>query len=193
MALNSLKSKVKYRISRNPVVVFVPADFSDLSDRDQVGRALRELVREEILIKFGRGLYAKAKRSSLSNKLVPVKPLPDLAREALTQKLGVEVVSSREQASYNSGKSTQVPTGRLIAVRGRVSPEDGLRWQVNQVSVCLLILKLLRKSRQRWVSVRPLSKRTGTPCRRLRRLPLMRVMDFEQFFLVERVSQRPMG
>ena len=49
------------------------------------------------------------------------KPLPDLAREALTQKLGVEVVSSREQASYNSGKSTQVPTGRLIAVRGRVS------------------------------------------------------------------------
>lgn len=121
MALNSLRSKVKYRISRNPGVVFVPADFSDLSDRDQVGRALRELVREEVLIKFGRGLYAKAKRSSLSNKLVPVKPLPDLAREALTQKLGVEVVSSREQASYNSGKSTQVPTGRLIAVRGRVS------------------------------------------------------------------------
>lgn|SRR5690606_36156261 len=121
MALNSLKSKVKYRIRRSPGVVFVPADFSDLSDRDQIGRALRELVREDVLIRFGRGLYAKAKRSSLSNKLVPVKPLPDLAREALTQKLGVEVVSSREQASYNRGKSKQVPTGRLIAVRGRVS------------------------------------------------------------------------
>lgn len=44
-----------------------------------------------------------------------------IAREALTQKLGVEVVLSQEQTSYNSGQSTQVPTGRLIAVRGRVS------------------------------------------------------------------------
>lgn len=121
MALNSLKSKVKYRISRNAGVVFVPADFSDLSDRDQVGRALRELVREDVLIRFGRGLYAKARRSSLNNKLVPAKPLPELAREALTQKLGIEVVSSQEQTNYNSGQSTQVPTGRLIAVKGRVS------------------------------------------------------------------------
>lgn len=121
MALNSLKSRIKYRISRNAGVVFVPADFSDLSDRDQVGRVLRELVEDEVLIKFGRGLYAKARRSSFSNKLVPVKPLPELAREALTQKLGVEVVSSQEQTSYNSGQSTQVPTGRLIAVKGRVS------------------------------------------------------------------------
>ena len=121
MSLNSLKAKIKYRISRNAGSVFVPADFGDLSDRDQVGRALRELVRDEVLIKFGRGLYAKARRSSLTNKLVPVKPLPDLAREALTQKLGVEVVSSQEQASYNSGQSTQVPTGRVIAVKGRVS------------------------------------------------------------------------
>ena len=121
MALNSLKAKIKYRISRNSGAVFVPADFSDLSDRDQIGRVLRELVREEVLIKFGRGLYAKARRSSVSNKLVPVKPLPELAREALTQKLGVEVVSSQEQASYNSEQSTQVPTGRLIAVKGRVS------------------------------------------------------------------------
>lgn len=123
MALNSLKAKIKYRISRSAGAVFVPADFADLSDRDQVGRALRELVRDEVLIRFGRGLYAKARRSSLTNKLVPVKPLPDLAREALTRKLGVEVVSSQEQASYNSGRSTQVPTGRVIAVRGRVSRE----------------------------------------------------------------------
>lgn len=121
MALNSLKSKIKYRISRNTGAVFVPTDFKDLSDRDQVGRVLRELVEDEVLIKFGRGLYAKARRSSFSNKLVPVKPLPELAREALTQKLGIEVVSSQEQTSYNSGQSTQVPTGRLIAVKGRVS------------------------------------------------------------------------
>ena len=121
MALNSLKSKVKYRIGRSRSAVFVPGDFNDLSDRDQVGRALRELVAEEVLVKFGRGLYAKAKRSSLTNKVIPVKPLPELAKEALTQKLHVEVVPENAQGRYNSKRSTQVPTGRVIAVKGRVS------------------------------------------------------------------------
>lgn len=121
MALNSLKVKIKYRISRNAGMVFVPADFDDLSGRDQIGRALRELVDDGVLIKFGRGLYAKARRSTLSNRVVPARPLPELAREALTRKLGVEVVPSREQERYDNSRSTQVPTGRVIAVKGRVS------------------------------------------------------------------------
>lgn len=121
MALNSLKSRIRYRISRNVGSVFVPADFADLSDRDQVSRVLRGLVVDGLLVKFGRGLYAKARRSSLSNKVMPVKPLPELAREALEQKLGVEVVSAEALIDYNQGRSTQVPTGRVLAVKGRVS------------------------------------------------------------------------
>lgn len=121
MALSSLKSKLKYRISRSKGAVFTPRDFLDLSDRDQVGRALRQLVSDESLIKFGQGLYAKAKRSSLTGKLIPVKPLPELATEALREKLKVEVVPAKDLNRYNSGQSTQVPTGRVIAVKGRVS------------------------------------------------------------------------
>ena len=121
MALKTLKSKVKYRINRSKAAVFTPKDFFDLSGRDQVGRALRELVIEGCLIKFGQGLYAKAKRSSLTGKLIPVQPLPSLAKEALVNKLKVSVVATTEQERYNSGLSTQVPTGRVIAVRGRVS------------------------------------------------------------------------
>ena len=121
MALNSLKSKVKYRVSRSKDAVFVPQDFFDLSGRDQVGRALRQLTAEGVLIKFGQGLYAKTRRSSLTGKVIPVKPLPELAEEALRDKLDVEVVTTREMERYNSGQSTQVPTGRVIAVRGRVS------------------------------------------------------------------------
>lgn len=90
MALSSLKSKVKYRISRSKGAVFTPKDFFDLSDRDQVGRVLRQLVNEETLIKFGQGLYAKAKRSSLTGKLIPVKSLPELAMEALSEKLKIK-------------------------------------------------------------------------------------------------------
>lgn len=121
MALNTLKSKIKYRISRSRSAVFTPGDFLDLSDRDQVGRALRQLLAEGSLIKFGQGLYAKARRSRLTGKLVPIKPLPDLAKEALSEKLKVKVVSSSEIANYNNGDTTQVPTGRVIAVKGRVS------------------------------------------------------------------------
>jgi len=121
MALNTLKSKVKYRISRSKAAVFTPGDFLDLSDRDQVGRVLRQLLVEGALVKFGQGLYAKARRSKLTGKLVPVKPLPDLAKEALSDKLKVKIVSSSEMAKYNNGDTTQVPTGRVIAVKGRVS------------------------------------------------------------------------
>ena len=121
MALNTLKSKIKYRISRSRSVVFTPGDFFDLSDRDQVGRALRQLMGDEVLVKFGQGLYAKAKRSSLTGKLIPVKPLPQLAVEALGEKLNIRVVPTKELEQYNKGQTTQVPTGRVIAVKGRVS------------------------------------------------------------------------
>lgn len=121
MALNSLKSKVKYRISRSKGAVFTPKDFFDLSDRDQVGRVLRQLVKDESLIKFGQGLYAKAKRSSLTGKLIPIKSLPELATEALREKLKVKVVPAKDLEHYNSCQTTQVPTGRVIAVKGRVS------------------------------------------------------------------------
>ena len=121
MALKTLKSKVKYRISRSKAAVFTPKDFFDLSERDQVGRVLRCLVAEGVLIKFGQGLYAKAKRSSLTGKLIPIRPLPSLAKEALINKLKIKVVASEAQQRYNAGLSTQVPTGRVIAVKGRVS------------------------------------------------------------------------
>ena len=76
---------------------------------------------DEVLIKFGRGLYAKAKRSSVTDKIVPAKPLTELATEALVNKLNVQVLIAEDKVLYNSGESSQVPTGGVIAVKGRVS------------------------------------------------------------------------
>jgi len=121
MALKTLKSKMQYRINRSKANVFTPKDFFDLSGRDQVGRAIRELMADEVLIKFGQGLYAKAKRSFLTGKLIPIRPLPELAKEAINEKLNATVVIAKDVMRYNSGKTTQVPTGRVIAVKGRVS------------------------------------------------------------------------
>ena len=121
MALNTLKSRISYRIKRSKDNVFVPKDFSDLSGSDQVGRILRLLISDGMLIKFGQGVYAKSRRSTLTGNLIPAASLPQLAEEALVNKLKIKVVSSKALERYNSGASTQVPTGRVIAVKGRVS------------------------------------------------------------------------
>lgn len=99
-------------------------DFEDLGRYDQIGRMLHLLIKEKMLIRIGHGLYAKAKKSSLSDKIVPVKPLPDLAQEAL-ERLGFETAPSTLQCDYNAGRTTQVPTGRVIGVKGRVKRKIG--------------------------------------------------------------------
>lgn len=120
MRLKTLDSKIKYRIARSKDNVFIPEDFSDLSGRDQVGRVLRQLVNEGELVKIGYGLYAKSVYSEFSNRFVPARPLPWLAKEAL-EKLGVETAPTMYERMYNEGISTQVPTGRVIGVKDRVS------------------------------------------------------------------------
>lgn len=120
----TLAYKIAARIRRKNALVFVREDFADLGGYDQVGRILRELGRRGELIKIGYGLYAKAKKSPLTGQVVPVAPLPTLAQEALAR-LGVETAPSRLEQEYNAGRTTQVPTGRLIAVKGRVSRKIG--------------------------------------------------------------------
>jgi len=116
----TLSYKVAARIGRKKTAVFLREDFADLGGYDQVGRILRELARAGKLVKIGYGLYAKTKISALTGEIVPVVPLPVLAKEAL-ERLGVASAPSRLEKDYNAGKTTQVPTGRLIAVKGRIS------------------------------------------------------------------------
>ena len=80
MALNTLESRVRYRLSRSRDLVFTPMDFLDLSDRDQTGRVLRKLVAEQSLVRIARGLYAKTRKSSVTGKTIPAQSLPVLAR-----------------------------------------------------------------------------------------------------------------
>jgi hypothetical protein len=107
------------RINRRKGEVVLRADFADLGDYDQVGRVLRILVKEEILVKLGQGIYAKAKRSALTGELVPQGGIIQATREALT-KLGVKVLPSSLERAYNADSSTQVPTSRLIGTNKRV-------------------------------------------------------------------------
>ena len=122
--LGTLQDRISYRLSRSNATVFMREDFEDLADYDQIGRALRELVAEGELIKIGYGLYARAVVSPLSGRLIPRKSLPDLAAEAL-DRLNIEVRPSSFERAYNADETTQVPTGRVIAVKGRISRKIG--------------------------------------------------------------------
>lgn len=119
-----MEKKIADRIAQATFSVILRKDFDDLGEYDQVGRVLRILARKGQIVKIGYGLYAKATVSTLSGKLVPEKPLPSLAQEAL-QRLGVETAPSSLEIEYNAGRTTQVPTGRMIAVKGRISRKIG--------------------------------------------------------------------
>jgi|TARA_Y100000031_G_C8211383_1_gene381141 hypothetical protein len=121
----TLKSRVSYRVRRSSGSVFLRDDFSDLGGYDQIGRVLKGLAEKGLLMKLGYGLYTRTKKSSLTGKRIPEKSLPDLVPEIMS-KLGVETAPSLAEREYSTGLSSQVPTGRRIAVRkSRISRKIG--------------------------------------------------------------------
>jgi hypothetical protein len=123
MKPETLESRVANRIERKRGDVFVRGDFEDLGGYDQVGRALRTLVREGRLVRVGQGLYARASRSIMNGEPIPARGLATL-REAL-DRVGIETVPTRLERAYNAGETTQVPTGRVVGVTRRVRRKVG--------------------------------------------------------------------
>lgn len=120
----ALEERVTKRIKHMKRTVLMREDFDDLGSYDSVGRVLRHLVEKGEVIKIGYGLYAKAVRSQITGAVIPLLSLPALAKEALSR-LHVQTVPSQIERDYNSGRSTQVPTGRLIGVTSRVNRRIG--------------------------------------------------------------------
>ncbi|MGH6677824.1 MAG: hypothetical protein ACREDL_02515 [Bradyrhizobium sp.] len=119
-----MESQVIKRIERKRRDVFLRADFDDLGGYDQVGRVLGQFVRAGRLVKIGSGLYARARPSTLDGKPTPVKGLRALTEEAL-RRLGIGTAPTRLEQAYSEGKTTQVPSGRRVAVDRRVRRKIG--------------------------------------------------------------------
>lgn len=120
-ASKTLLGKIKLRIKKRKDRIFILNDFCDFIEKydyDQVLRALRTLVKDGLLIKIGQGIYAKTK-VFFNGMIALCANIGDLACEAL-EKLGVKTDKSQYWKDYNNGISTQVPTGRVIAVNKRV-------------------------------------------------------------------------
>lgn len=121
---DTLERKIQRRITGLKTASFMPADFKDLSGKPQVNRALKKLVNKNQIIRIGRGLYVRAKLSTVTNMLIPEKNLQEIALEVL-ERLNIEVVPSPFLSAYNKRLSTQVPTGRVIFVKSKINRKIG--------------------------------------------------------------------
>lgn len=119
----SLEQRVQRLIAEHPGDVFLRADFEGLGGYTQVGRALRAMVKSEKLLRIGYGVYARAVKSPISRKPMPAKGLATLI-EAV-ERLGFKVLPTRMDQDYRNGITTQVPTGRAIAIKGRLRRKLG--------------------------------------------------------------------
>lgn len=114
--LQTAKQKIQYRIKKSKDTVFIPKDFKNIASYSQVFRGLQELIKENLLVKVGQGLYVKCERSDLAGYNIPVKDMRTIAQSAL-RKLGVKVCLTPEEKAYNEYRSTQVPNGFIIGVK----------------------------------------------------------------------------
>ncbi|MCL6417838.1 S-adenosylhomocysteine hydrolase [Aestuariirhabdus sp. Z084] len=121
----SLKSKVATKISRSNREVFLRSDFEKLAGYDQVGRALRQLTSDGILVKVGYGLYAKARPNRITGKpmLSAKGGFTQVAEEALSR-LGVKWEPSKSVLDYQSG-STQIPANAEVIIFERFNRRIG--------------------------------------------------------------------
>jgi len=120
----TLAQKIESRIARKKSDVFLRSDFEDLAGYDQVGFVLRQFVKAGKLLKLGQGLYTRAEPSILDGRPAPVKAVTPLVTEALAR-IGVKTKPTRLEVAYNEGRTTQVPSGRLIGVSRRVRRKIG--------------------------------------------------------------------
>ena len=119
MKRNSLKSKVATKISRSKREAFLRADFEKLAGYDQVGRALRQLTKDGVLVKIGYGLYAKSRPNRITGKpmLAAEGGFCQVAEEALSR-LGISWQPSRSVREYQAG-SSQIPANAEVIINER--------------------------------------------------------------------------
>lgn len=103
--------RVYQKIKRSRRYVFERKDFDGFASYDQIGRALRQLVKQGELIKLGYGLYTKARINSLTGRPMPTNPggSDALMREILKMK-GVDFEMDSLSLQSLSGESTQIPS-----------------------------------------------------------------------------------
>jgi hypothetical protein len=110
-----IEQRLKLALANLKDDVFLRQEFDRYASKACVAKGLKSLTNEGVLVKLGKGIYAKGKVSILSGQTIPTRPIEVLAPLALI-KMGISVGTSKSVSAYNSGKTTQIPAGLVIAV-----------------------------------------------------------------------------
>jgi len=105
----TIQDRLETRIKRAKRSVFMRSDFADIADYDQVGRGLRNLVRDGLLLKIGYGLYVRARVNRITGTLMPDHPAGNdgVLIEAM-ERLGVDYQLDDLSLKSLSGENTQI-------------------------------------------------------------------------------------
>ncbi|MDR1322949.1 MAG: DUF6088 family protein [Candidatus Margulisbacteria bacterium] len=114
----TVEDRILARINRSRAAVFVPKDFQDISSYPQVLRALKQLVKDRKIVRFGYGSYAKAKINPFDNRCYPAQDMVSVVRE-LFDKLGIDWDYSQAVKDYNLGLSMQMPMKNFFVLNTR--------------------------------------------------------------------------
>ncbi|OAT26766.1 DUF6088 family protein [Proteus myxofaciens] len=103
--------QISQKLKRSRRYVFERKDFENIASYDQIGRALNQLIKQDELMKIGYGLYTKARKNSLTKRLMPTHPggTDAILREILKMK-GVNFEIDPLSLQSLSGNSAQIPS-----------------------------------------------------------------------------------
>lgn len=132
----TIQDRLETRIKRAKRSVFLRSDFADIAEYDQVGRGLRNLVRDGLLLKIGYGLYVRARVNRITGALMPDNPAGNdgVLIEAM-ERLGVDYKFDDLSLKSLSGESTQIPASvKIIPKSSRFTRKIAVgKQRVNEV------------------------------------------------------------
>lgn len=108
--------KIKKSLSVGKKTIFLRQDFEKFGKRSTVDNALGALVKKQILVKAGYGVYVKTKMGQFGR--VPCATSLEVAKNVL-DRLGVKYSPSKATLAYNRGESTQVPLNPALTIESK--------------------------------------------------------------------------
>jgi hypothetical protein len=115
---NSFRSKLLGALQSITGAVVLRSDLNYLGEPRQISRALKALVQDGDLIKFGYGVYIKAEKTPYSDEPIMTVPLAQGCAEALNR-LGIRWELGQAIRNYNEGETQQVPTRFTVRLHDR--------------------------------------------------------------------------
>lgn len=111
----TVKERITASLRASKDGVFLRNEFDRFGDYRQVSRAMKELAGDGLIVRVGYGVYARARKSTLSDRTVPEASLVSIGLEAMS-KLGVKADVGKEARALRDGESTQVPMLPIISI-----------------------------------------------------------------------------